>query len=141
LRILPNVGHGVLSEPAAQDSIVSFVRSVIDGKKLPSASWTFSSAANGTAIVSGEGNEPLVACALWRATSDTQDFRTAQFTSTPCIVVDGGRGFKAKIPVEVGKNTAVFADLQTKEAAGGSPMSLSTESQVYLTTPIVAMRR
>jgi hypothetical protein len=34
--------------------------------------------------------------------------------------------------VEYGVNTAVFAQLTTKEADGSSPISLSTESQVYL---------
>ena len=132
LRILPNVGHGVLSEPAAQDAIVSFVRAVIGGKKLPSASWRFSSVANGVAIVSGEGNETLTGCEIWRATSETRDFRSATFGSSACDVVDGGRGFRATIPVEYGVNTAVFAQLTTKEADGSSPISLSTESQVYL---------
>lgn len=141
LRILPNVGHGVLSESAAQDAIVSFVRAVIGGKKLPSASWRFSSVANGVAILSGEGDETLTGCEVWRATSKTGDFRGAKFGSNPCEVLDGGRRFKATVPVEKGVNTAVFAELTTKEAGGGDPISLSTESQVYLTNSFGYTRR
>jgi PhoPQ-activated pathogenicity-related protein len=131
LRILPNVGHGVLSEAAAGDAIVSFVRSVMNDHPLPRFKWRFSSAANGVAIVSGEGEATISRCALWRASSSTPDFRAATFAPVDCQVLGGGSRFKAPISVESRENTAVFGDLELS-AGRGEKIVVSTGAQVYL---------
>jgi len=132
LRILPNVGHGVLAEEAAQLAIVSFVRELLDKRTLPRVSWNFSAAAQGKAIVSGISDRPLTQCRLWRATSENSDFRKAQFVAAPCEVLPGGKGFKARVATCQNRNTAVFADLLTSSGAGAEELSLSTESHVWL---------
>lgn len=135
LRILPNVGHGVLlSEGAASDAIVSFVRLIMRRSPLPSATWKFSGVANGVALISGEGREPLKRCTAWRALSEDTDFRDAVFRSSPCDVAKNGREFRSMVPVSSTENTAVFVDLETV-GEGGQPLLLSTESQVYLRKP------
>jgi PhoPQ-activated pathogenicity-related protein len=134
LRILPNVGHGVLSEGAASDAIVSFVRSIIEAKPLPSARWRFSGVANGVALISGEGQERLTRCTLWAARSEDTDFRDTEFRSSPCDVTKNGRAFRSVLPIPSTENTAVFVDLETV-GEGGQPLLFSTESQVYLRKP------
>jgi PhoPQ-activated pathogenicity-related protein len=131
LRILPNVGHGVLSEAAASEAIVSFVGLIMDNVPLPSATWRFSSVANETALISGSGAEPITRCTLWRALSENTDFRNAEFTASPCDVTKGGREFRSVVAVPSTENTAVFVDLETV-GGGGKKLLLSTESQVYL---------
>ena len=130
LRILPNVGHGVLGEAAAADAIVAFVRMVMNNEKLPSATWRFSSVADGVAMVTGMGAERLTRCTVWRATSGDTDFRDSVFASSACDIAKDGRGFKSIFPVPASENTAVFADVET--VRGGRTILLSTESQVYL---------
>jgi PhoPQ-activated pathogenicity-related protein len=130
LRILPNVGHGVLGEAAAADAIITFVRMVMNKEKLPSATWRFSSVADGVAMVTGRGAEQLTRCTVWRATSADTDFRDSRFEASGCDVAKDGRGFKSVFSVRPRENTAVFADLET--VGGGCTILLSTESQVYL---------
>ena len=131
LRILPNVGHGVLSEAAASEAIVSFVRLVMDKVSLPVAEWKFSGVANGRALVSGRGNEPVVRCTAWRALSEDTDFRDAEFRASPCEVTRDGKGFQSVVSVPSTENAAVFVDVETV-GGGGQKLLLSTESQVYL---------
>jgi PhoPQ-activated pathogenicity-related protein len=130
LRILPNVGHGVLGEAAAGEAIVSFVRTVVDGQPIPQVAWRYSSSANGRAVVSGQGREPLSRCSLWRATSSTPDFREARFSPLECRVVDGGKRFTGSIEAAPHEYTAVFGDLEISTSRGGK-IVVSTESQVY----------
>ncbi len=130
LRILPNVGHGVLSEAAAGEAITSFVRAVMNADPLPRFTWRYSSAANGKAIVSGEGEATISRCALWRASSTTADFRTATFAPLDCQVLEGGSRFKAMIPIESRENIAVFGDIELS-AARGEKIIASTGTQVY----------
>ena len=130
LRILPNVGHGVLSEAAASEAIVSFVRLIMDKSPLPSATWRFSSVANEIALISGSGTEPISRCTVWRALSEDTDFRNAEFRASPCDVTKGGREFRSAVTVPSTENTALFVDLET--VGGGKKLLLSTESQVYL---------
>lgn len=130
LRILPNVGHGVLGETAAADAIVSFVRMLMDKEKFPSATWRFSGVADGVAMLTGTGAEALSRCTVWRATSVDADFRASVFVPSRCDVAKDGRGFKSIFSVRPGESTAVFADLET--VGGGRAVLLSTESQVYL---------
>ncbi|MEY4667585.1 MAG: hypothetical protein RL518_284 [Pseudomonadota bacterium] len=134
LRILPNVGHGVLSESAASDAIVAFVRSIMERSALPSARWNFSGVANGLAIISGEGGSRIERCTLWRALSEDTDFRDAEFRSGPCSVTKNGREFRSVVSVPSNENTAVYVDLETV-GGRGQPLLLSTESQVYLRKP------
>lgn len=130
LRILPNVGHGVLGEAAAADAIIAFVRMLMNKEKLPSATWRFSSVADGVAMVTGRGAELLTRCTVWRATSADTDFRDSRFEVSGCEVAKDGREFKSLFSVSPRENTAVFADLET--VGGGRTVLLSTESQVYL---------
>lgn len=131
LRILPNVGHGVLSEGAASDAIISFVRLIMDRHPLPSARWKFSGVANGVAMVSGDSDERLTRCTVWRALSADTDFRDAEFRSSSCDVTKDGREFRSVVAVPSNENTALFVDLETV-GGGGQNLLLSTESQVYL---------
>ena len=131
LRILPNVGHGALSEAAASEAIVSFVRMILDKVALPSASWTFSGVANGKALISGSALARISRCTAWRALSEDTDFRDAEFRPSPCGVTNDGRGFRSEVAVSSTENTAVFVDLETV-GADGQTLLLSTESQVYL---------
>lgn len=130
LRILPNVGHGVLSEAAAGEAIVSFVRTVMASQPFPRFAWRYSSAANGVAVVSGEGGAKISRCALWRASSSTADFRAATFAPVDCQVLDGGKRFKGAIPIESRENIAVFGDVELS-AAQGERLVVSTGTQVY----------
>ena len=134
LRILPNVGHGVLSEGAASDAIISFVRLIMRRSPLPSATWRFSGVANGVALISGAGKEKIKRCTLWRALSEDADFRDAEFRSTPCEVMKDGREFRSVIDVPSRENTAVYVDLEAV-GGGGENLLLSTESHVYLRKP------
>jgi PhoPQ-activated pathogenicity-related protein len=135
LRILPNVGHGVLAESEAHDAVVAFVRILRDQGSLPSASWTFSAASNGQALISGESELPLVRCRLWRATSISADFRSARFVEAPCQVRSGGRGFTARVTTCSNRSTAAFAELVVKAVHGLSEVAYSTESHVWLASP------
>jgi PhoPQ-activated pathogenicity-related protein len=130
LRILPNVGHGVLGEATAADAIISFARVVMSNDKLPSATWRFSGVADGVAMVTGAGAESLTRCTVWRATSADADFRDSVFAASACDIAKDGRGFKSIFAVPPRESTAVFADLET--VGGGRTILLSTESQVYL---------
>lgn len=132
LRILPNVGHSVLAEESAQQAIVSFVKVLLENRALPKVSWSFSAAAQGQAIVSGISERLLTQCRIWRATSESSDFRKAVFTSEPCEVLPGGRAFKARVVTCTKRNTAVFADLLTDGGSGTDEFPLSTESHVWL---------
>jgi PhoPQ-activated pathogenicity-related protein len=131
LRILPNVGHGVLSETAASEAIISFIRLIMDNGTLPSANWRFSGVANGTALISGSGAEPIARCTVWRALSEDTDFRDAEFRAGPCEVARDGKGFRSVVAVPSTENAAVFVDLEAV-GRGGQKILLSTESQVYL---------
>jgi PhoPQ-activated pathogenicity-related protein len=131
LRVLPNVGHSVLSETTAGEAIVSFVRTVMNAQQLPPIKWRYSSAANGVAMFTGEAKANISRCALWRAASSIPDFRTATFVPVDCQVVEGGRRFKASIPTEIKENIAVFGDVELS-SDGGEKIVVSTGTQVYL---------
>jgi PhoPQ-activated pathogenicity-related protein len=130
LRILPNVGHGVLGEQAAGEAIVSFIRTVISGEKIPRVDWRYSSSANGLALVSGKGEAKLSRCSLWQATSDSPDFRQAKFSELACRVGPDGRQFKGQFPVERHRYTAVFGDVEFASPQGGKAI-FSTGPQMY----------
>lgn len=131
LRMLPNVGHGVLGESLASETIVSFIRRVLAKEPIPNITWRFSGASNGKALVMGEGAIPLSRCALWQATSGDLDFRKTKFSPNQCEVLEGGRKFKALISLPQRENTAIFADLETKVDSRGNKLFFSTESHVY----------
>jgi PhoPQ-activated pathogenicity-related protein len=133
LRILPNVGHGALSEAVAAEAVASFVRMILDKEALPNATWKFSSVANGKALILGNGMDSISRCTAWRALSNDADFRDAEFQSSPCVVTEDGRGFRSELSVPPTENTAVFVDLEIA-SRGGQKLLLSTESQVYLRT-------
>jgi len=137
LRILPNVGHGVLAEESAQQAIVSFVKVLLGNRPLPKVSWNFSSVAQRQAMVSGFSERPLTQCKIWRATSESSDFRKAVFEAAPCEVLPGGRSFKARVATCSKRNTAVFADLLTNSVNAGEEFSMSTESHVWLASSTV----
>lgn len=134
LRILPNVGHGVLGESLASETIISFIRQVLARKSTPQVAWRFSSASNGKALVTGESAIPLVRCLIWQATSTELDFRKTKFSSNQCQVLEGGKKFKAIISLPGTENTALFADLETTANSRGERLFFSTESHVYPAT-------
>jgi PhoPQ-activated pathogenicity-related protein len=139
LRILPNVGHGVLAEEEAREAIVSFVQMLMSNRKAPQTRWNFSAASGGKALVSGVSSAPLAQCRLWRAVSPSPDFRKALFVAAPCEVLSDGRGFKAQVVTCPNRNTAAFvelvggvdAQLETQHKA----VPLSTESHVWMAAP------
>jgi PhoPQ-activated pathogenicity-related protein len=132
LRILPNVGHGVLGEDAASEAIASFVTLIMNNKPLPKASWSFSDPANGIALVRGQGDFQIARCSIWKAASESTDFRTALFSQSGCEVSQDKKSFKATVPVSGAENIALFADLEAERSSGDSKMVLSSESKVYL---------
>jgi PhoPQ-activated pathogenicity-related protein len=136
LRILPNVGHGVLSEQQAHEAIVLFVSSLLGNRALPAASWSISSASAGQALISGKSKEPLSKCLLWRAVSATPDFREALFKAGPCEVQANGRRFSARVRTCHERHTAAFVELigspDIYENLRGLAPSVSTESHVWL---------
>jgi PhoPQ-activated pathogenicity-related protein len=136
LRILPNVGHGVLAEDGAREAIVSFVQMLLSRRTVPKAQWSFSAASGGRALVSGSSSEPLAQCRLWRAISSSPDFRKAQFVAAPCEVLSDGKSFKARVVTCAERNTAAFVELVGQAApqlgAGDKPVAVSTESHVWL---------
>lgn len=135
LRILPNVGHGVLAESQAHEAVVAFVRSLRDRTPLPKASWSFSAASHGQALVSGKSPQPLTRCRLWRATSESADFRNARFVEAPCQVQPDGRGFSARVTTCKNRSTAAFAELIADSGSGAGGIAHSTESHVWLAAP------
>lgn len=130
LRILPNVGHGALGEQAAAEAVLSFIRTVIDGDKIPRVDWRYSSNANGLALVSGKGDAKLSRCSLWQATSNSPDFREAKFSELTCRVEPDGSRFKGQFPVEPHGYTAVFGDVEFALPQGKKAI-FSTEPQMY----------
>jgi len=144
LQILPNVGHGVLAEEQARDAIVSFVELLLQQRKPPHATWTFSSSAGGQAIISGMSREPLSHCRLWRAESPTADFRKALFVGSPCEILANRKSFRATVRTCSDMHTAAFAEL-TAGPAGPSvsdleALSMSTESHVWLASSSTGIR-
>jgi PhoPQ-activated pathogenicity-related protein len=131
LRILPNVGHGVLGERAAEDAIVSFVRAVLHGQPQPQLTWRFSGRAGDVALLSGEVEGGKIArCTIWEATASTLDFRSARFTPTECQMLGAGRHFRGEISLESREHRAVFGELELV-AVDGRVTVVSTGTQVY----------
>lgn len=136
LRMLPNVGHGVLAEDAAQHAITSFIRAVFAQPEqpvpytTPHYRWRYSGPADGVALLTGESTDPLTQCVVWRATAPTPDFRTAQFLPHECRILPDTRSFTSKFSVEPAQSTAVFAEL-TFTSQSGEAVVVSTEPQVY----------
>lgn len=131
LRILPNVGHGVLAEPGAREAIVSFVSAVMGKIPLPRLEWHYSARADNRAIVSGESDTTIKSCTVWRAGAAIADLRQARFSSTACQILDGGKRFQGAIELPEQEHTAVFVDLGLSTGVTGTELLASTETQVY----------
>lgn len=136
LRILPNVGHGVLAEEEAREAIVSFVQMLLSQRAAPKAQWSFSAASGGQALVSGASSAPLSECRLWRATSPSPDFRKALFVTAPCEVLPDKKSFKARVVTCADRNIAAFVELigqaDPQSVPDHKPLPVSTESHVWL---------
>lgn len=86
----PNAGHnldcdGSGGEPKgpwrAINSVAAFVRHQITGQPLPSVSWKHGESADGRLQLSITAEPPPREVRLWRAVSDSTDFRKAKWTS------------------------------------------------------------
>lgn len=132
LRMLPNEGHGVLSTTQAQQTIVTFIRDLVESKRMPRVSWIFSDSANGRAIISGDSEQRLELCRLWRATSDSADFRKAVFEQRPCNILGDGKSFMAYVTTCNHQNTAAFVEVVVAASNHRTTVERSTESHVWL---------
>jgi len=132
LRILPNVGHGVLGERAAEDAIVSFVKAVLNEQPQPQIVWRFSGRARDVALLSGEVKKggSIARCTVWGATASVPDFRSARFTPTECQTRDNGQHFSGKLALDPREHSAVFGELELV-AMDGRVTVVSTGTQVY----------
>jgi len=141
LLTVPNAGHTLGTGLQAIESIGAFARSAAGQFAMPKPKWKFdlgSSTANpdGRELTVQASSEapPFRTLRVWAATSDTLDFRDANYVALGAIDV-GELDPKAKtapvvkvlLPKE--KNAAVFAELRYKIA--GREFSICTPTRVY----------
>lgn len=72
-----NVGHNININGVA--TITKFYENLIDGKPMPEYEWKNNDDGSLTVTWNGGGAQPL----LWKAASDTRDFRESEWTSEP----------------------------------------------------------
>jgi PhoPQ-activated pathogenicity-related protein len=128
---LSNAGHvGADSDPRVNPAAFAFVRAVAANKTLPSVKWAFSSTKDSIQIHVTTGAS-AVRTVLWKATSDSRDFRGSQWYAEPMqMIIEGSRRrYVISIPTPSDKNASMYSEVEFEEE--GHKFSLSTQTYRY----------
>jgi PhoPQ-activated pathogenicity-related protein len=131
----PNAGHnldcdGSGGEPKgpwrAINSVAAFVRHQITGQALPELAWQHSEATDGRLRLTVQAEPAPKQVMLWRAVSETTDFRTAKWTSEKVTAEVGRSGIPVERPIS--GHIAFFADAGYE--IDGIPFTLCTQMRI-----------
>ncbi len=84
---VPNSGHGLEDKRRVINTIVAFASSIMEGKDLPEIKTVFKPEEEGILRITPE-EKPLY-FDLWKASSDSMDFRNSRWESQPGIMERG----------------------------------------------------
>jgi len=129
LHHLPNAGHG-LGWPAVE-AIIAFYQMVIAGEPRPRFDWKLETS-NPAAVLTVTARDEPLKVELWKAASDTRDFRDAVWSSEDLPKTAGKYEAKVEVPKE--GFSAFFARLTYKSSLGHGYF-LSTNVEVVGTKP------
>lgn len=87
LRV-PNSGHGLDDRMRVLQGLSAFAAAIAGERPLPEFAWATDPCATGLQT-SVKAETPVNEVLVWRATSDTKDFRQSKWVSEPLEAVDG----------------------------------------------------
>ncbi|MFM8893232.1 MAG: PhoPQ-activated protein PqaA family protein, partial [Planctomycetia bacterium] len=126
----PNAGHGIPG-PRLMGLVAGMGRHAAGLEPLPAVAWEFVRSGRGTDCRLEAAGEPERVM-LWRAASDSRDFRQARWEGE--VVGGGGPRFEIPLPRADGRWSAAMIEVHHARAAG--PLVLSTG--VHVTGPATA---
>ncbi|CUU38360.1 MAG: PhoPQ-activated pathogenicity-related family protein [Armatimonadetes bacterium] len=93
---VPNSGHGLEDRPRVYATMSAFIRTLAQGKRLPTMRWELKETPEGLEITAFS-TPPAKEARLWFTTSLNHDFRDSKWTWRPMErTPDGWRGFLAR---------------------------------------------
>jgi PhoPQ-activated pathogenicity-related protein len=113
----PNAGHNLSASGAggeakgperAINAVTAFVRHCITGKTMPALQWQHGENADGSLFLKINADPVPAKVTLWRAESETTDFRAASWSSWE--VKSGGAGAEINVERPARGHIAYFAD-------------------------------
>lgn len=119
---VPNGGHGLGDIPRVLAGISAFTKAVVSNAPLPKMSWKHTTG-NGVHRLDVTVDPAGSAANLWVARSDTQDFHSSKWESSPMERTQ--TGFTGKVPLPTKGYTAVFGEVSV--LMGGRTCNLSTQ--------------
>jgi PhoPQ-activated pathogenicity-related protein len=119
---VPNQGHSIRDLQRVIGALSALHRSSVRGEELPALSWAFTASGEALKVSVQAGRKP-VRVLFWSASSPTQDFRGAKWTSRACRV--SGSESLCSHAVGSGAFTAGYSEVVFSER-GHRDFSLST---------------
>lgn len=131
----PNAGHNLSASGAggeakgpdrAINAVTAFVRHCVTGKSIPALQWQHGEKADGSLFLKITADPVPAKVTLWRAESETTDFRAASWTSRE--VKSGDVGTEMNVARPARGHIAYFADAGYE--IDGIPFALCTQLRI-----------
>jgi PhoPQ-activated pathogenicity-related protein len=130
VTVLPNVGHGVLSEKSAQETLGRWFSLIVRGAEVPKL--TVRRVGDRESVV--ESNLPIERAQTWTADSDDHDFRLSSWSEDEVIAPDGCCTLKVPLPLPRYGRRALVLRATVKSAVGS--IDISTPVEVLAPLPM-----
>ncbi len=127
---IPNVGHGLNDMVRLISSVSAFSLKAAGKLEFPHPAWEFEKGDNAIRLRVRSDVQPD-SVTIWKATSESQDFRKSRWMPQPIEASDGAWAYTLERP-EKGY-AAAFAEL--RYTIGQTPLYLSTTMRVIQSTP------
>jgi PhoPQ-activated pathogenicity-related protein len=124
VSVLPNVGHGVLSEKGAQETLGKWFSLIVQGAEVPKL--TVQLTGDHESVV--ESNLPIERAVTWTADSDDLDFRLSSWSDDQLLSPEGCCRVRIPLPRPRYGRRAILLRATVKSAVG--PIDVSTPVEV-----------
>lgn len=128
---IPNAGHSLDGgRSLAIAGIAALFRATAHQKTLPSVSWDFQENQEKGHRIQFHSDPPARAARLWTASSATNDFRQANWTSQTLTSEDGRFEVTVPAPEQAETRLAVFGELEFVDNSVSPPLTYSLSTIV-----------
>lgn len=123
VRYVPNAGHNLQGgREGAITTLATFFQHSVEGKTLPTVGWKHETVGD-TLRLTIQPKSPPTGVRLWTATSDSKDFRSAKWSSSP--VKESVGSFVSEVPKPEQGHVALYGEILFK--AYGHEYSITTQ--------------
>lgn len=123
VRYVPNAGHNLQGgREGALTTLAAFFQHSVEGKTLPTVGWKHETAGDILRLTI-QSKSPPAGVRLWLATSDSKDFRSAKWSSSP--IKESVGSFVAEIPKPDQGHVALYGEILFN--AYGHEYSITTQ--------------